>query len=68
MRGEADVEADAECVFTSSRSSTDGFLIGGLPTSVSYLSGSKQGKTRQAVVSHISVRGGDEMTVEQRTA
>ena len=39
-----------------------------VPTSVSYLSGSKQGKTRQAVVSHFSVRGGEGMTTKQRTA
>jgi hypothetical protein len=59
-----DNEADAECEGTSSKRSTDGFLMRALamailcfcpplidpplvPTSVSYLSGSKQGKTRQ---------------------
>ena len=58
-----DNETDVECVRTSSRSSTDGFLMRALamailcfcpplidppfvPTSVSYLSGSKQGKGR----------------------
>ena len=80
-----DNEGDVECVRTSSRSSTDGFLMRALamailcfcpplidppfvPTSVSYLSGSKQGKTRQAVVCHFSVRGGEGMTTKQRTA